>query len=176
MVSGRDMEEHPMTPFAINAKPRECGECQLCCKVMAIDAPELKKPKDTWCGFAQKKCGCSIYHGRPSVCRDFECLWLQGKFGGPENRPDKIHGVITTTTDHANIIIHEDPGYPGHASAVLKPFIEAWLAHGPRNYIVVVCGTNRRFLGTKERWQELQARGADEVSDIREVRVSERRQ
>jgi hypothetical protein len=74
---------------------RRCDKCKACCKVYFI--PELKKPANQLC----KHCptaGCKIYHSRPKTCREFKCLWLEGRF--PDSfRPDKIgvvfkHGLI----------------------------------------------------------------------------------
>jgi len=159
-----------MTAFAINEKPRECGECTLCCKVLGIKTDELQKAKDTWCDFAQKKCGCSIYHARPTVCREFECLWLRGQFGGIELRPDKIHGVVTPTTDGSNWVIHEDHGYPGHARQALMPIIKAWLAQKQSNYVIVVTGTKRSYLGHPDTFAKLQGT-VDELTGMRDVKV-----
>jgi hypothetical protein len=46
-----------------------------CCKVLSIDA--LDKPQDKWCKHCRPgKGGCSIYAGRPPICRGFACQWL----------------------------------------------------------------------------------------------------
>lgn len=56
---------------------RSCGSCSQCCKMMSIDAPELKKPVDTWCRHCKPgKGGCRVYETRPSVCKAFACGWL----------------------------------------------------------------------------------------------------
>ena len=44
---------------------RACGNCSLCCKLLAI--AELNKPIDTWCPHARPgRGGCSIYPDRPT--------------------------------------------------------------------------------------------------------------
>ncbi len=53
---------------------RECGTCNLCCKVVAVDA--LHKPAGTWCEHAIPGKGCSIYGSHPAECKTFECVWL----------------------------------------------------------------------------------------------------
>lgn len=90
---------------------RSCGSCSLCCKVMGVQDPALEKPVGVWCEHAQKGRGCGIYSTRPSACRDFKCLWLGAEFGRfPQFRPDKIHGLLTPTSDGKNFVVHEDPG------------------------------------------------------------------
>ena len=42
---------------------RTCGDCTLCCKVMAIE--ELAKPVGTWCPHCKPGRGCRIYPDRP---------------------------------------------------------------------------------------------------------------
>ena len=69
---------------------RKCGRCKLCCKVYAI--PELNKGFGEWCQHCPYT-GCKIYDTRPAVCRDFRCLWLEGRL--PSSwRPDLIHIVF----------------------------------------------------------------------------------
>ena len=159
-----------MKTFAINAVQRQCGECTLCCKVMGIKEDDFQKPKDEWCQHAKKKCGCSIYDTRPSICKGFECLWLRGQFGGPELRPDKIHGVVTPTTDGLNWVVHEDIGYPGVARLKLMPIINTWLAQKLSNYVIIVTGTQRTYLGHPETLARLRGR-VDELSGMRDERT-----
>lgn len=71
---------------------RECGECRACCTVLGIE--DLKKPNHTRCEHECDK-GCAIYNdGRPQVCIDFKCGWLESDddFRNME-RPDKL-GLI----------------------------------------------------------------------------------
>jgi hypothetical protein len=87
---------------------RACGDCTLCCKVMAIE--ELSKPPGQWCGHCQPGRGCRIYDDRPAECRDFNCLWLIDERFGPHWRPNKSKLVLTTSED--GIEIRCDPGFP----------------------------------------------------------------
>lgn len=124
---------------------RSCGTCTLCCKV--FDVPELSKPKDQWCSHATKARGCGTYASRPAVCQEFMCLWLQGVM--PDAlRPDRIHGVLTTTDDGANLQIQEDPGFPGVASQALDETLQPFIERG--HYVVVVTGAKRRLLALPE--------------------------
>jgi hypothetical protein len=58
----------------MTAPGRECGDCTLCCKVMAIE--QLAKPASSWCPHCKPGHGCRIYPERPDECRSFNCLWL----------------------------------------------------------------------------------------------------
>lgn len=120
-----------------------CGPCTLCCKVFNI--PELDKPQDVWCPNARKSWGCTIYEDRPSMCREFECMWLAENLDS-KWRPDRIHGVITSTEDGKHFQLHEDPGYRGHARRALKFLIDAIVEDG-KTYVVVICGDERVFMG-----------------------------
>jgi hypothetical protein len=88
----------------------ECGECSLCCKVMAVHS--IAKPAGRWCEHCVPGSGCSIYAARPQDCRDFRCYWLLVD-GPPELRPDRVHMVIADV-DRAKraFLIHVDPAYP----------------------------------------------------------------
>lgn len=72
---------------------RKCGPCRQCC--ITLEVPSLGLAQDEPC---PKLCGkgCSIYAGRPNVCRDFECAWLLGLLG-PADRPDRTKHVIWPT-------------------------------------------------------------------------------
>jgi hypothetical protein len=65
---------------------RPCGDCDLCCSAPAIeenvidgeeDGNFAPKPACQKCQFANGK-GCGIYEDRPSVCKDYYCLWSLG--------------------------------------------------------------------------------------------------
>lgn len=53
---------------------RECGDCNLCCKLPNIDNGKFKKDY-TWCKHCEIGVGCKIYPQRPKICKDFECAW-----------------------------------------------------------------------------------------------------
>ena len=159
-----------MKPLTIRLNDkRECGTCSLCCKVMGVQEGDFHKPKDVWCPCAKKGLGCLVYDNRPSKCRDFNCLWVTGQFGHPEHRPDKIHGVVTSSTDGKNWVIHEDPGYEGYARRVLKDAITAWLDLGPEHYVIIVCGSKRSFNGDIRTFKRLKAAGTSEVLGAQDV-------
>ena len=129
-----------MLPMA--EQPRTCGNCSLCCKVLSII--ELDKPVGVWCPHAKKNAGCTIYANRPDVCVAFKCHWLEG-LQELEHRPDKIHGVVASSIDGDAVVIYEDKGWPGHASNVLRGFINRVIKSGEL-FVVVVCGESRRII------------------------------
>ena len=85
-----DSTADPLPPVAEPAA-RQCGECTVCCTVLAVD--ELKKPMRWAC--EHLACGgCRIYDERPTGCREFDCLWLRGAIGDDEGaRPDRL-GIV----------------------------------------------------------------------------------
>jgi len=91
--------------------PRQCGDCSLCCKLLAI--PELKKPKDEWCPNFVAGTGCGIYADRPPSCRDFSCRWLVDPTMGPEWKPSICKMVLDAKP--RLLVVHADP-------AVTKPW------------------------------------------------------
>jgi len=90
---------------------RQCGDCSLCCKVLAI--PELEKPKDQWCPNFAAGSGCRIYPDRPPSCRDFVCRWLVDPTMGPEWKPS--HCKLVLDAKPGLLVVHADP-------AVSKPW------------------------------------------------------
>ena len=66
---------------------RRCGECDLCCTAVSVNAvgerwnasttPDFQKPAQVRCQYLKGEagCSCSIYRDRPYVCSEFACLW-----------------------------------------------------------------------------------------------------
>jgi hypothetical protein len=115
---------------------RQCGDCSLCCKVMAV--PELNKPKDTWCEKCTKTKGCSTYETRPQICRDFACMWLQEEWIPEALKPNRCHVVFSGARDGKGIVAHVDKLYPdAYKSPAVSMFIKqlakqtaVYVAHG----------------------------------------------
>jgi hypothetical protein len=79
------------------AMKRQCGECTLCCKLLAV--VEIGKKAGVRCEHQQAHKGCKIY-GQPDMpvsCRIWSCAWLIGEDTGP--RPDRAHYVIDPLPD-----------------------------------------------------------------------------
>ncbi len=88
---------------------RECGGCNLCCKVIAVDA--LEKPAGVWCKHALPGQGCTIYGSHPDECKTFMCGWLTTPELGDEWKPSTARFAIRVTGKAT--YIHVDPSYPG---------------------------------------------------------------
>jgi hypothetical protein len=82
---------------------RECGECQLCCKLFPV--PVLDKPAGAWC---RHSCagGCAI-HGpkQPEICRTYDCYWRDHDDVPDACRPDRI-GVVVTESGNVMVGSH----------------------------------------------------------------------
>jgi hypothetical protein len=94
-----------------------CGSCTACCRI--FDIPELEKPAGKWCQHCDIGKGCKVYESRPSVCREFKCLWLLSQDRvdwrerlGPELRPDKCKVVLSPSTNENIIAATTMPGAP----------------------------------------------------------------
>lgn len=83
---------------------RACGECTVCCTVMAV--PELHKPNRRACTHVCDE-GCAIHAERPQDCRDFHCLWLRGAVGdGERERPDQLGVMFDQFTRREDGSVH----------------------------------------------------------------------
>lgn len=94
-------------PPPAGKKQNECGDCNLCCKVMGIS--ELNKPPGPWCSHAVKGKGCGIYEQRPGSCRQFGCFWLLGNLA-PEYKPNKVKAVIAIPPGEDHVRVYLDAG------------------------------------------------------------------
>jgi hypothetical protein len=74
----------------IAMKENECGACQECCVLFAIDEAGTKTGER-----CQHQCaaGCAIHGNHPKVCKEYKCLYRQGAFQGEMYRPDNL-GII----------------------------------------------------------------------------------
>jgi hypothetical protein len=83
----------------MNAPIRQCGECQLCCKLLPIKG--LNKPANTRCQFQKFGKGCKVYHGpnMPTECIVWNCRWLVSDDTFDLSRPDRSHYVIDLMPD-----------------------------------------------------------------------------
>jgi hypothetical protein len=111
---------------------KQCGDCSLCCKIMAI--PELNKPKDAWCDHLIKKRGCGIYETRPQSCRAFRCVWLLDPRLPSEWKPNKSKFVMVGESK-TELVVHVDSNSPGawrHEPYLsgLRAMAETGQAHG----------------------------------------------
>lgn len=77
---------------------RECGGCTVCCTVLPIETPELRKVPGVTCQHCVRG-GCAIYEARFPICRTYFCGWHSLPLG-PEWRPDQSGVLISPLNDH----------------------------------------------------------------------------
>ena len=124
-------------------QPRQCGDCSLCCKLLAIK--ELNKPVNEWCTHCNHT-SCMIYDTRPESCREFECLWMQAPVLLPESlKPSRSKVVLSSTEDGEAIVAHVDQTYPrAHMEGPMKAFLRKIAEKG--TLVIAVIGEDRQFL------------------------------
>ncbi len=93
-----------------SAKPRSCGACTLCCKVLTIG--ELNKPGGVWCGHCHPGQGCTIHGAHPPSCRTFACHWLKDSALADRLRPDRSKVVLTSDPGGPLFVAYCDPASP----------------------------------------------------------------
>jgi hypothetical protein len=122
---------------------KTCGDCTLCCKVMAIE--ELAKPVASWCPHCKPGRGCLIYRDRPGECRSFSCLWLVNELLDQHWKPSKSRFVLTTSED--GIEIRCDPGFPdAWRKEPYRSEIREWAVSGETLDVTVVVMTGQKMI------------------------------
>ena len=86
---------------------KQCGECAMCCKILAIEA--LQKPRHTMCGHFRKGTGCGVYDTRPKACSQFVCAWLAEPLMDAGWRPDRCKFMMW---GDGQLMVDVDPAYP----------------------------------------------------------------
>jgi Fe-S-cluster containining protein len=115
---------------------RQCGDCQLCCKLLPMQPgrrearattalieaglarpdefvgmlPEWTKPAGERCKFQKAGKGCAVYARRPLGCRLWNCRWLVD--AGETSRPDRAHYVIDIMPDVIRMVPNEGDSAP----------------------------------------------------------------
>jgi hypothetical protein len=155
----------------MSARGRECGDCTLCCKVMAIE--ELAKPAGLWCSHCKPGRGCLIHANRPAECESFGCRWLVDDQLDQHWRPNKSKLVLTTSED--GIEIRCDPGFPdAWRKEPFRSEIRQWAMSGETlDMTVVVMSGQKLILVTPDREFDLGVVGPDEriVRELEGTRV-----
>lgn len=122
---------------------RHCGDCTLCCKIMAIEA--RAKPAGVWCPDCRPGRGCAIYADRPAECRDFRCLWLSDGRLDDRWKPSRSKLVLTTSED--GIEVRCDPGFPdAWRKAPFDGVIRGWAATGAGIDVTVLVLVGRKTI------------------------------
>jgi hypothetical protein len=123
---------------------RQCGDCSLCCKVIAVT--ELNKHAGEWCKHVKpNKQGCTVYDMRPESCQGFQCGWLLGWIPD-EYSPRKARVVFMGDDDERVLTVFEDPKGPSPTDEPkLKKVLSEMLLKG--SVLVIVRGEQRRVVG-----------------------------
>jgi hypothetical protein len=88
----------------------------MCCKLLDIDEPELKKPGGAWCSHCRPGQGCGIYDTRPNVCRGFACELLINPDLSDPWKPSRSKIVVRRAKDsrgYETVHFIVDPAVPG---------------------------------------------------------------
>lgn len=82
---------------------RRCGECQLCCKLLAV--PPLHKVAGQKCQHQKFGKGCTVYNtrGMPPECSLWSCRWRVEDDTADQSRPDRSHVVIDLLPDFVTV-------------------------------------------------------------------------
>lgn len=108
---------------------RACDGCSLCCTLLGI--PELQKPMFVRCPHVVAGRGCGIYGQRPTVCRTFDCLWLQEP-GVPDHwQPTRSHMILAGDPTGTLLSVLVDAGHEEAWRA--QPYygdLKMWAAKG----------------------------------------------
>ena len=87
---------------------RECGDCNMCCKLPEI--PSINKKSYSWCKNCNIGEGCNIYEKRPEKCKDFVCLYVTGL---TDLKPNKcgffIFPELETSVKHKIFTMYSEP-------------------------------------------------------------------
>lgn len=130
----------------MDKKERECGDCILCCKLLAVE--EIAKPVDRWCtkiDLNKLHRRCLEYAIRPLFCRDFKCLWLEGSLALPykPNLVKVVAALVPVKQGTPMVALFED--IADTARSRFARYIREWVDKD-----LVVCiihrGTRRWFL------------------------------
>ncbi len=136
------MSETAATILSGPAPGRECGACNLCCKLVAF--PDVPKPAGKWCQHVDQGRGCKIHSERPETCRAFHCEWMLNGGLTPEWKPDRARFVMGTYPGTNALAIILDPGAPtAWRKEPYYGFIKQWartaLVNG--SYVMVMNGS-----------------------------------
>lgn len=125
---------------------RQCGDCSLCCKVLAV--PEVFSPAGQWCKHFRAGSGCDIHQLRPKSCREFSCVWLAETWLDDSWKPSVSKFVLTWEYEGKCLTIIPDTKLLGSWKAepyytVIKKLAERHLSE---NRVIMILEPTRRIL------------------------------
>lgn len=125
---------------------KSCGDCGLCCKLLAIEA--LGKKDGDWCGhFRKGGGGCGVYADRPDACRVFSCLWLHSDRLDEAWKPNRAKFVLYTDPEGRRLNVVVDPAAP--MAWKREPYygrIKAMSSRADEGYQLIVSIGRRRIV------------------------------
>jgi hypothetical protein len=141
---------------------RQCGDCQLCCKLLPVhdnerpwDRNALHKKAGEKCRYQKFGKGCTVYgkYEMPKCCELWNCRWIVNELPDDMSRPDRCHYVVDVMPDFITMVINGkehhvqaiqiwiDPSYP---DAHKDPALRAWLAEQAEEGIVGIIRYNEK--------------------------------
>lgn len=118
---------------------RQCGDCQLCCRVMSIS--EIGKKAGERCPNQKFGVGCKVHgtQAQPPSCRMWSCLWLANP-ALDLPRPDRAGYVVDIMSD---MVVFGADVYNGKRAQALQIWAdpkrpEAW--RGAMDWIKIAIG------------------------------------
>ena len=139
------------SPIAVaSPKPtRQCGDCQLCCKLLPVGGI-LQKPANQRCQHQRHHKGCAVYRTQlmPAECGLWVCGWLVNDDAADLSRPDRTHYVIDVMQDFVTAQNEGEPPIrigavqvwcdPRHPEAHRDPALRAWLDRRGQDGLVAI--------------------------------------
>jgi hypothetical protein len=119
---------------------RQCGDCQLCCKLLPVRS--LEKLAGERCKHQSFSKGCAIHARLAQLvpeCKLWNCRWLVNNDTAELSRPDRSHYVLDLVPDfltlsddatgekqHVEVVqIWVDPKFPdAHRDPALRAYLE----------------------------------------------------
>lgn len=80
---------------------RQCGDCQLCCRLLPVHSHLLNKDANERCRHQKFGVGCKVHNTArmPFECGIWNCRWLVNDDTADIQRPDRSHFVIDIMPD-----------------------------------------------------------------------------
>lgn len=145
---------------------RQCGDCQLCCRLLPVRDNEpwrggepLDKPAGVRCPHQRHRKGCAVYNtrGMPFCCKAWNCRWLLNNDMGDQSRPDRSHLVVDVMPDYITLQVEGQPDQnievvqvwcdPRYPDAHRDPTFRQYLARlGEQGIIGLIRYDHRRSL------------------------------
>jgi hypothetical protein len=127
--------------------------------------PALGKLADEWCQFACST-GCSIHdHGRPPVCREYNCYWLDHEEIADELRPDRLAiiitdgGYITVGGDVLRVLLLNQSHPRAADRQKAKALIDGMVARGM--VVMILYGDQMRVVFDEARYPTISSRDVE---------------